>query len=83
VEKNINLELDDLEKNSNLLSYAKKYARNREKLTLLYHYRSLYPELIEFSNQAFYDGILQIVSAGKSEKKDYSPIEYHYQKEGS
>ncbi|CAI2192303.1 19161_t:CDS:2, partial [Funneliformis geosporum] len=61
--KNINLEIDDLEKNSNLLSYAKKYARNKEKLTLLYHYRSRYPELIDFSNQAFYNGILQIVSA--------------------
>jgi len=74
--------LDDLEKNSNLLSYAKKYARNREKLTLLYHYRSKYPELIEFSNQAFYNGILQIVSASELKKKNYLPIEYHHQPKG-
>jgi superfamily I DNA and/or RNA helicase len=76
------LAIDDLEKNSNLLSYAKKYARNQEKLTLLYHYRSRYPELIEFSNQAFYNGILQIVSASELRKKDYLPIEYHYQTKG-
>src|SRR3954471_5152160 len=82
MEKNINLELDDLEKNSNLLSYAKKYAQNREKLTLLYHYRSKYPELIEFSNQAFYNGILQIVSAGETKKKNCLPIEYHHQPKG-
>ncbi|KLL04582.1 MAG: hypothetical protein MRERV_17c018 [Mycoplasmataceae bacterium RV_VA103A] len=82
VEKNINLELDDLEKNSSLLTYAKKYAHNREKLTLLYHYRSKYPELIEFSNQAFYDGILQIVSASELKKNTYLPIEYHYQNDG-
>ncbi|CAG8609826.1 4003_t:CDS:2, partial [Cetraspora pellucida] len=80
--KNINLELDDLEKNSSLLTYAKKYARNREKLTLLYHYRSKYPELIEFSNQAFYDGILQIVSASELRKNVDLPVEYHYQADG-
>ncbi|RHZ35995.1 AAA domain-containing protein [endosymbiont GvMRE of Glomus versiforme] len=81
-QKSLNLEIDDLEKNSNLLSYAKKYARGREKLTLLYHYRSKYPELIEFSNQAFYNGILQIVSASELKKKNYLPIEYHYQEKG-
>ncbi|MCE8162956.1 MAG: DUF4011 domain-containing protein [Candidatus Moeniiplasma glomeromycotorum] len=78
----VNLEAEDLEKNSNLLTYAKKYAPNREKLTLLYHYRSKYPELIEFSNQAFYNGILQIVAAGELSKKGYFPIEYHYQTKG-
>ncbi|CAI2172892.1 12069_t:CDS:2, partial [Funneliformis geosporum] len=82
-EKDINLEIDDLEKNSNLLTYAKKYARNRGKLTLLYHYRSKYPELIDFSNQAFYNGILQIVSASELRKKeDTLPIEYHHQDKG-
>lgn len=82
-EKNINLESDDLEKNNNLLSYAKKYSRSREKLTLLYHYRSKYPELIEFSNQAFYNGVLQIVSASDLRKKeDALPIEFHYQDKG-
>ncbi|CAI2193259.1 7924_t:CDS:2, partial [Funneliformis geosporum] len=81
--KNINLEIDDLGKNSNLLTYAKKYARSRKKLTLLYHYRSKYPELIEFSNQAFYNGILQIVSASEIRKKeDTLPIEYHHQDKG-
>jgi superfamily I DNA and/or RNA helicase len=81
LEKDINLEIDDLEKNGNLLTYAKKYARNRERLTLIYHYRSRYPELIDFSNQAFYNGILQVVSASER-RRDYSPIEYHYQSEG-
>ncbi|CAH1756449.1 3920_t:CDS:10 [Entrophospora sp. SA101] len=81
-QENINIDIDDLEKNSNLLSYAKKYVRNKEKLTLLYHYRSRYPELIEFSNQAFYNGILQIVSASELRRNDYSLIEYHYQTKG-
>ena len=81
-ENEINLETDDLEKNSSLLNYAKKYSQNEEQLTLLYHYRSKYPELIEFSNQAFYNGILQIVSASENKINNHLPIEYHYQSKG-
>lgn len=73
----INLGTDDLEKNTSLLNYAKKQTGNQEKLTLLYHYRSRYPELIEFSNQAFYNGILQIVAASELKKTINQPIEYH------
>lgn len=81
-ENKINLETDDLEKNSSLLNYAKKYSQNEEQLTLLYHYRSKYSELIEFSNQAFYNGVLQIISASENKINNYLPIEYHYQSKG-
>jgi hypothetical protein len=71
-----------LDQKSNLLSYAKKYFPSQQRLTLLYHYRSRYPELIEFSNQAFYNGNLQIVCAGVTKKENYSPLEYHHLVDG-
>lgn len=82
LEEEFSLAVDDLEKNSSLLTYAKKYANNNQRLTLLYHYRSQHPKLIEFSNQAFYRGDLQIVAASELRKKTYLPIEYHYQERG-
>jgi GTPase SAR1 family protein len=56
-------------------------ARYKYKEALLnYHYRSRYQELIEFSNQAFYQGKL-IISPNVKEP-DNPPIEYHYIKDG-
>jgi superfamily I DNA and/or RNA helicase len=47
---------------------------------LNYHYRSVYEELIAFSNHAFYDGKL-IVSPNQQESSK-PPIEYIYVKDG-
>lgn len=56
-------------------------ARYRYKETILnYHYRSVYEELIAFSNHAFYEGKL-IVSPNQSISKK-TPIEYVYVKDG-
>lgn len=41
---------------------------------LVYHYRSMYSELIDFSNMAFYDNKLQI-APNITFSKDYKPIE--------
>ncbi|MCE8163686.1 MAG: DUF4011 domain-containing protein [Candidatus Moeniiplasma glomeromycotorum] len=73
--KNINLQGDDLRSNFSLLNWAKKYTLSKQKETLLYHYRSKYPELIDFSNQAFYHGHLQVIRDSEDRKK--FPIEYH------
>jgi len=64
-ESEINLEINDLGKGSNLLDYVKKYSQQVRSCTLTWHYRSLYPQLIEFSNQAFYGGNLEIVGKGQ------------------
>lgn len=54
-----------------LLELAKyKY----ESITLNYHYRSIYEELINFSNYAFYGGKIEVVPNIKS-CSDFSPIE--------
>ena len=56
-------------------------ARYRYQETVLnYHYRSIYEELIAFSNHAFYEGKL-IVSPNQS-LSDKPPIEYVYVKDG-
>lgn len=56
-------------------------ARYRYQETILnYHYRSVYEELISFSNHAFYDGKL-IVSPNQSEPSK-PPIEYVHVKDG-
>jgi superfamily I DNA and/or RNA helicase len=56
-------------------------ARYKYKEALLnYHYRSKYQELIEFSNQAFYQGKL-IISPNVIQPKK-PPIEYIYVKDG-
>lgn len=56
-------------------------ARYKYKETLLnYHYRSVYEELIAFSNHAFYDAKL-IVSPNQMQSKK-PPIEYVYVKDG-
>jgi hypothetical protein len=56
-------------------------ARYKYKEALLnYHYRSRYQELIEFSNQAFYQGKL-IISPNVNQPK-IPPIEYIYVKDG-
>jgi len=56
-------------------------ARYRYQETILnYHYRSVYEELISFSNHAFYDGKL-IVSPNHSEP-DKPPIEYIHVEDG-
>ncbi|CFW93364.1 Putative Superfamily I helicase [endosymbiont DhMRE of Dentiscutata heterogama] len=73
--KTINLQPDDLRNNFSLLNWAKKYVNPNQKETLLYHYRSKYPELIDFSNQAFYHGVLQVVRDNE-DRKNYSPIEF-------
>lgn len=53
-----------------LLDLAKK----RYSASLLnYHYRSKYPELINFSNYAFYDG--KLITAPNKERKVIPPIE--------
>lgn len=54
-----------------LLELAKyKY----ESITLNYHYRSVYEELINFSNYAFYGGNIEVVP-NINESPDFSPIE--------
>jgi superfamily I DNA and/or RNA helicase len=56
-------------------------ARYKYNETILnYHYRSVYEELIAFSNHAFYDGKL-IVSPNQS-KSERPPIEYVHVKDG-
>ncbi len=56
-------------------------ARYKYKETILnYHYRSIYEELIAFSNNAFYEGKL-IVSPNQS-VSEKTPIEYIYVKNG-
>jgi len=56
-------------------------ARYKYKETILnYHYRSVFEELIAFSNHAFYEGKL-IVSPNQFESKK-PPIEYVYVKDG-
>lgn len=56
-------------------------ARYKYHETILnYHYRSVYEELIAFSNHAFYDGKL-IVSPNQKESKK-PPIEYIHVKDG-
>ena len=47
-----------------------------ESANLTYHYRSRYQELIDFSNNAFYGGGLQI-SPNISKNRDHRPIERH------
>jgi hypothetical protein len=41
------------------------------------HYRSQYPELIEFSNRAFYGGRLEAPPARVNSIRGYRPIRYH------
>ncbi len=56
-------------------------ARYRYKETVLnYHYRSVFEELIAFSNHAFYEGKLIVSPNQHVEKK--APIEYVYVKDG-
>jgi hypothetical protein len=49
--------IDDSMISESLLVLAKRTYRNRN---LVWHYRSKYQELIDFSNHAFYDGRLQV-----------------------
>jgi very-short-patch-repair endonuclease len=44
---------------------------------LKYHYRSKYPELIEFSNQAFYEGQLKIAPQDKVNTESFESISWH------
>lgn len=56
-------------------------ARYRYYETILnYHYRSVYEELIAFSNHAFYDG--KLIVSPNQQKSQKPPIEYVYVKEG-
>jgi primosomal replication protein N'' len=45
---------------------------------LLIHYRSRHPSLIEFSNQAFYEGRLETPPSARGGHCDEPPIRYHH-----
>jgi KaiC/GvpD/RAD55 family RecA-like ATPase/very-short-patch-repair endonuclease len=56
-------------------------ARYRYKETILnYHYRSVYEELISFSNHAFYDG--KLIVSPNQKQSERPPIEYIHVKDG-
>ncbi|SDM55079.1 AAA domain-containing protein [Halarsenatibacter silvermanii] len=44
---------------------------------LKYHYRSRYPELIDFSNRAFYDGKLMIAPSCTRKQSEYRALDWH------
>lgn len=75
------LDSDEVEESvyeSNLILEAKsllELAKYRyDNITLNYHYRSMYEELINFSNYAFYNGKIEVVP-NINNNKDSSPIE--------
>ncbi len=71
-------ERDDYEYESKMSVEAKsllELAKYRyQSITLNYHYRSMYEELINFSNYAFYNGKIEVVPNIDNDK-DFSPIE--------
>lgn len=74
---------DDLEEQNTILEYeslleASEYKFKR--IMLKYHYRSIYSELIAFSNHAFYKGKLLALTSSKAPKE--TPIERFVFKEG-
>lgn len=70
-EENMDLQIAAAVEEESLLDLAKI---NFDSTHLLFHYRSMYEELINFSNYAFYDGKLYIAPNVIVDKK-YKPIE--------
>ncbi|MCZ2357423.1 MAG: DUF4011 domain-containing protein [Bacteroidia bacterium] len=70
---------DNVITSESLLQFAHS---SLETVPLRGHYRSLFPELIMFSNQHFYDGLLETIPLAKPEKA-YEPVISYIKIEGS